>query len=123
MSGPSSHRGVCGRCNRRAPVDAVGRGGDACAPRQLQTTAFLRLGPLQLTSSSSHFTYIRAIISGFPTWAMRRDVRILLVGDGACQLIADVSHVAQFAHRRRREEHHSHLAHQGVLRSARTCFP
>ena len=55
---------------------------------------------------------------------MRRDVRILLVGDGVCLSRRDVSQwvlrLLLLAPRGCREEHHSHLAHQGILRSACT---
>ena len=48
---------------------------------------------------------------------MRRDVRILLVGDGA--RVPALSNPADHPHRRRRKEHHHHVSHQGGLR--RTC--
>lgn len=52
---------------------------------------------------------------------MRRDVRILLVGDGESRLVNALygSLIHLKPRRGRREEHYSHLPHQGVFRSPR----
>jgi hypothetical protein len=52
---------------------------------------------------------------------MRRDVRILLVGDGEqlARRERDVDRLMPFFIRGRGEEHHRHLSHQGVF--CRTC--
>ena len=63
-----------------------------------------------------------------PASAMRRDVRILLVGDGASHFVSralcGAAHEcwARVARRWRREEHHSHLPHQRILRAARASI-